>query len=79
MADVTLPAPADDEEYIIRKKPLTEIQILRNERDRLQLILDSMVEPNNVELRELGKIYHLYYVTERQLNMIKSQINILVK
>lgn len=75
MADIILPAPADDEEYIIRKKPLTELQILRNERDRLQLKLDSMTNPTNAELRTLGEVYHPYFITKRELDTVKHQIN----
>jgi hypothetical protein len=74
MADIVLPAPADDEEYVLRKKAKTQLQLLRDERDKLQAELALMVEPSNNELKELGKISSMYYIKDRQLSFVKNEI-----
>jgi len=74
MADITLPAPADDEEYILRKKPKTELQLLRDKRDELQVKVNTMVEPTNDELKEIGKMFHPWWGIKRELDQVKDRI-----
>ena len=74
MADVLLPAPADDEEYIIRKKAKTELQLLRDKRDEIEVDMEKFIEPTADELKEMGKWFHPYWMKKRELDQIKDRI-----
>ena len=71
---VILPDILPDEEYVVRKKPKTELQSLRDQRDEIQIQLDNASVPNNDELKELGKLYHSYYRLKDELDRIKALI-----
>ena len=75
MADVILPDPGTDFEYIIVPKRKELIVQLREKRDVLKAEIDLMIEPSNGELIELGKFAHEYYIKRRELDFIKQQIN----
>ena len=74
MADVILPELPEDEEYVIRKKPKTQLQLLREQRDSLQSELAQWTAPSNEELKELGRLSHPYSRMESELDMVKEQI-----
>ena len=77
MSDILLPELKEDEEYVVRKKSKTELQLLREERDRLQAELNQLQPPSNEELREFGKLYHPYYEIQIALNSIKDHIKLI--
>ena len=75
MADVILPELPPDEEYVVRKKPKTELQLLREQRDIIQADLGKFIEPTSDQLKETGRMFHPWWVKKRELDSIKSQIN----
>jgi len=75
MADIILPEPSEGYEYIIVKKPRELLAILRDRRDELKAILDSMIKPTNQELIELGQQFHPYFEFDRELDEVRAKIN----
>jgi hypothetical protein len=71
---ISLPAPKDDEEYVLRKIALTPSQLLIIEQDKLQIELDSMNEPDDKELIEIGKMTHPYYMDLMRLEQLKEEL-----
>ena len=74
MADIILPDPGADYEYVLVPKRKALIEQLRDERDALILEQSQLTKPTNDELIEFGKITHQYYVLENHIDSIKEQI-----
>ena len=75
MADILLPDPGIDNEYVIVPKRKEEMTLLREERDAIKLQLSTMEKPTNEELIEYGKLFHIYFIKENELDIIKQKIN----
>jgi hypothetical protein len=75
MADVILPELPEDEEYVVRKKPKTELQLLRDKRDEIISDMSKFIEPTRDDLVETGKMMHPYWIKKRELDQIKSRID----
>jgi uncharacterized radical SAM superfamily protein len=75
MADIILPDPGTDFEYVKVPKRKEQIILLQEQRDKLKVELDLMVRPTNEEVLEIFKFLHPYYEKQRELEIIKIQIN----
>ena len=71
---IILPMAKEGFEYVLKEIPKTQIELLTEEKDKLQAELDEMETPSDKELIELGKDMHPYYDTEMILEMLNEQI-----
>ena len=71
---ISLPIPKEGFEYVLKEIQKTPLELLTEEKDKLQADLDEMIKPDDNELIEIGKMFHPYYDTENMLNEQKLRI-----